>query len=253
MIVETVCQSIVNRSRLPAINLCANPYAGCGHRCAYCYTQWVRFGASAHAAVRAKVNAAEVLRRQLPRLRGTVVLSTMTDPYQPAEARYRLTRSLLEMLLESALGVSVLTKSDLCCRDLALLARFPRVRCEVGLSVAPLSAAARRELEPGAPTLERRIAALGALRHAGVRTFAFVAPILPGVAPAEVDRLVALLDGVVDRVLVDELRGPHRELAPLVARLGGSGASAEELGARVFEQCAGRGLPARSCQAAGPG
>ncbi|MBE0617498.1 MAG: radical SAM protein, partial [Proteobacteria bacterium] len=123
---EIHAKSILSRSRIPGATYCVNPYVGCAHACRYCYASFMkRF--TGHAEpwgefVDARVNAREVLERQVRRAPpGPVLLSTVTDPYQPAEERYRLTRAFLEVLLRSGFPVDVLTKSPLVLKDLDLL------------------------------------------------------------------------------------------------------------------------------------
>ena len=132
----------------------ANFYRGCTHGCVYCYApslihderRWGSF-------VDVKVNAPEVLGRELRKIpRGIVFLSSASDPYQPAEARYRITRRALERLVEKEFPVLVLTRSPLVLRDVDLLRKLPWVR--VGFSISSLNG---RRYEPGVAPVSRRI------------------------------------------------------------------------------------------------
>jgi DNA repair photolyase len=164
--------------------------------------------------VDARVNAPDVLERQLRRARpGPVLLSSVTDPYQPAEEHYRLTRACLGALLRHGFPVDILTKSPLVLRDLDLLRGAPNV--SVGLTVTTDREAVREAFEPGAPPIRARLEALGELRRQGVPTYAFVGPILP----MDPERLGAALGPLVDHVYVDLLNYPG-QVAGLHRRLG---------------------------------
>ncbi len=186
-----------------------------------------------------KVNAPEVLRRQLRRARrGTVLVGTVTDPYQPAEKRHRVTRGCLEALLEPQFPVEVLTRSPLCLRDLDLFRRFESIT--VGLSITTDREEVARLLEPHAPPIAARVEALRALHRAGISTYAFVGPLLP-MDPA---RLVAALGNAADTVLVDRLNYADKVKA-LYRRSG----LAEFLEDAWFDRCAAelrRALEARN-------
>ena len=207
---EVECRSIMNRSRIPGIDYTINPYTGCQHGCVYCYarfmTKFAKHPAEWERFVDVKTNAAEVLRKQLARSsRGLVSLSTVTDPYQPAERKYGLTRTILTQLAEHGFHVSVLTKSDLVLRDVDVLKRFHRKDCEVGFSIATLDEDVRRHFEPNAPPVTRRIQALKTLHGQGIRTWVFIAPVLLNITR---DTLVDLLNeirGAFDYLLVDKL------------------------------------------------
>ncbi len=164
----------------------ANLYKGCTHGCAYCYApslthderRWGNY-------VDVKVNAPIVLEKELRKLaKGEVFLSSASDPYQPVEARYRLTRRSLEVLLRKGFPVSILTRSPLVLRDLDLLKRFPWAR--VGMSITSVPT---RWIEPGVPPLERRLETLRTLSAAGIRTWVSLAPVVPGLVMVDLDRL----------------------------------------------------------------
>jgi DNA repair photolyase len=186
-----------------------NPYVGCEFGCAYCYARethrWTvdraanSRGASAAAREAAQLPSAQaferrilvkeeavaLLRRDLrpERLDGLpIVIGSATDPYQPAERRFRLTRALLEVLVEyRGLRLGIITKSALIARDAALLAELAsRHRVSVHLSLASLDAALLRQLEPRTPTPAARLQAMRRLADAGVPVGLLIAPILPG-------------------------------------------------------------------------
>jgi len=147
-----------------------------------------------------KVNAPQILRRQLRRARkGEVAISTVTDPYQPLEKTYQLTRGCLEALLEVQFPVNILTRSPLSLRDLDLFKRFDKVR--VGFSIGTHDEAVKRVFEPRSPSIRSRIEALRTLRQEGITTYAFVGPMLP----LDPNQLVDMLDGLVVEVLIDRM------------------------------------------------
>ncbi len=152
-----------------------------------------------------KINAPEILRQQLGKKKpALVLLSSVTDPYQPIEEKYCLTRRCLQILLEADFPISILTKSALVCRDIDLFQRF--TSCEVGITVTTLDERIRSVFEPGASTSGDRIEALQKLREAGLSTYAFLGPIIPILGEEKLENLVTELHRVnVNRVLVDRL------------------------------------------------
>jgi DNA repair photolyase len=215
---EILAKSVLTRSRIPGEDYCVNPYVGCAHACRYCYASFMkRF--TGHRSpwgsfVDARVNAPEVLERELGRARpGSVMLSSVTDAYQPLEGRYRLARRCLELLLRHGFSVDVLTKSPLVLRDLDLLRGAEGV--SVGLTVTTDDDRVRRVFEPGAPPIGARLQALRKLREAGVSTYVFVGPLLP----MDPERLADALGGLADRVYVDRMNYGQKTVG-LYRRLG---------------------------------
>jgi DNA repair photolyase len=206
-ITEITIKTALVQSRIPGVDYVINPYLGCGHGCRYCYAVFMRRYARQHAGapwgsfVEVKVNLAQVLVRELARkkLRGQAFLSSVCDPYQPVELRYRLTRNCLEVLGEFGWGISILTRSPLVVRDLDLLARLPKV--SVGLSIPTDDDQIRRVLEPHAPPIPARIATLKRLHQAGLSPWVFIAPMLP----LDPVRLHELIGPYVSRVMMDPL------------------------------------------------
>lgn len=202
---EILAKSVLSKSRIQDYTV--NAYVGCSHACRYCYASFMkRF--TGHRErwgefVDAKVNAPEVLERQIRRKTpGRVWVSGVCDPYQAAEEAYRLTRRCLEVLLQRRWPVTIQTKSPLVLRDLDVLRQLPDI--EVGFSIGTADDRIRILFEPGAPPVAERIRALDRLHSEGIRTFAMIAPILPGV-----EGLVERLPGKVDNILVDRLNYAH--------------------------------------------
>lgn len=178
-----------------------NPYRGCRHACLYCYARiyhsYMGFEdpGDFDRVVLFKEDLPERLRRELRARRATpegeIAIGTSTDPYQPLEARERLTRGALEVLLDAGLPVSITTKSPLVVRDLDLLRRFEAYGgVRVHLTVTVLDENLWHVLEPGTPRPEGRLQAVTALRDAGIPVRVFIAPVIPG--PGESDALRVL-------------------------------------------------------------
>jgi DNA repair photolyase len=194
-------KSVLSGSRVSDYTV--NPYVGCAHACVYCYArfmkrftghreQWGEF-------VDVKRNAPELLERAIRRKRkGSVWVSGVCDPYQPIEAARGLTRGCLEILAEHRWPATIQTKSPLVLRDIELLASFEDV--EVGMTITTADEEIRRIFEPHAPPIGERLDALRRLHDRGIRTFAMIAPALPGS-----EMLAASLKGIVDHVLIDRM------------------------------------------------
>jgi len=200
---EIEARSILNQSKI--FDYTVNPYAGCAHACSYCYARFMkRF--TGHPEpwgdfVDAKMNAPDLLAREIRRKQpGTVWVSGVCDPYQPLEARYELTRRCLEIIVQNGWPVVVQTRSPLVVRDLDILSAGADEQVEVGLSVTTADDEVRKLFEPKAPAIPGRVDALGRLHEAGIRTFAMIAPLLPGA-----EDLPLLLREKVDRVLIDRM------------------------------------------------
>lgn len=263
---EVLCRSALSRSGIYGVDYSVNPYIGCQHACAYCYARFMARGIHRRdewgSFVDVKVNALERLADELPRRpRGIVLVSSVTDPYQPLEERYGLTRGVLRLLGEHRFPTTVLTKSDLVLRDTDLLRGLENG--EVGLTITTLEEEVRRVFEPRAAPVEARLEALRRLGEAGVQTFAFIGPMLPHLTertlPGLLDRLRA---AGVGRVLVDRLnlkagnwasirRALEENLPDLLPgfeeALFGPGGYYERLRQRVAEMCRTRGLNAEFC------
>ena len=219
---EVSCSTALSPSSLPGLDYALNPYRGCSIGCVYCYSPsvlreprpWGRF-------VDVKRNIPAVLAKELKRKeKGVVGIGTVTDGYQPVEARYHLTRFCLEQLARSGFPVSVQTKSSLVLKDLGLLERLDDV--EVGVTVTTMDETHRKRFEPFSSPTERRIATLRALNEAGIRTWAFIGPILPGTTEATLDPLLrSIREAGTRHVMFDRLRfrpGVWERVAP-VAKL----------------------------------
>jgi len=179
MIKEVRAKSILTKSRLPGSDYVINPYTGCTHGCKYCYATFMK-KFTGHTEpwgqfVDVKVNAPDLL-KNVEKCRGKqVCLSSVTDPYQPVEAKYELMRGVLKKLIPVQPRLCVLTKSSLVLRDLDLLKKFKH--CVVGISLSITNEVVREQLEPGASSIAERVRALKELHETGIRTVVFIAPI----------------------------------------------------------------------------
>ncbi len=160
-----------------------NPYTGCQHGCSYCYARFMK-RVTGHREpwgefVDVKINAADLLRVEIKKKkRGRVWISGVCDPYQPLEAQYKLTRQCLEILAQHTWPVVIQTRSPLVLRDIDIIKDAQDF--EVGFSVTTADDRIRKLFEPHAPPINDRIEALDELHKAGIRTYAMIAPMLPG-------------------------------------------------------------------------
>jgi DNA repair photolyase len=191
---EIESKTILNRvpgNGLP-FNWTINPYRGCSHACSYCFArpthEYLGFdmGKDFDSEIVVKVNAAELTRAETAPGRWAgepIAMGTNTDPYQPAEGKYRLTRGVLEVLSERANPFSILTKSTLVLRDLDLFVEASRrADVTVSFSIGTLDPEVWRLTEPGTPHPMRRVEAVAKLAEAGVRAGVLMAPLLPGLS-----------------------------------------------------------------------
>lgn len=187
---EVKCKSILSESGIYGVDYSVNPYIGCEHGCRYCYATFMRRYTNHREAwgefVDVKVNAGEVLEGDLmDRRKGSVLLSSVTDPYQPVEEKYEITRRILRRLADTKFPVTILTKSDLVLRDLDILEEFRPDRISVGFTLNFLDEEHRGIWEPGAPEISRRIAALKKVSEHEIDSYLHVGPYLPGITSLE--------------------------------------------------------------------
>jgi DNA repair photolyase len=189
---EEPCKVALNRVKGMAFKWSLNPYMGCVHQCTFCYVRAFelradrpyddRYGQS----IRVKTNIVEVLRAQLARAtwrHDSVAMGAATDPYQPAEGRYRLTRGCIEALGSAATPFSIITRGPLIVRDADVLAEAARrAKVSVTFSVPTLDDEVWRKTEPGTARPRQRLRALKTLVDAGVQASVGMAPLLPGIS-----------------------------------------------------------------------
>jgi DNA repair photolyase len=204
-----ICRTALSPSRLPGLQYSLNPYTGCEHGCLYCYSRsifrdrqlardWGKF-------VRIKNNVSEVLEGELKRKpRGTIGLSTVTDPYQPLESKARVTRKCLEILSTHDFPISIQTKSDLILRDVDLIRPD---KCDVGVTITTMDRELARKIEPRAPSPEARAKILEEFSSRGVQTWIFLGPIIPEVNDSKqsLKEIIEVAERTNSKVLYDKL------------------------------------------------
>jgi len=200
---EVRCRSALNRVEgMSFFRWTLNPYRGCTHGCHYCFARRYHSqfeldsGDDFASVILVKANFVEVLRAELDRpswKRDLVALGTATDPYQPIEGHYRLTRRSLEALCDARTPVSIVTKGPMAVRDRDILQGLSRrARCTVHFSVPTVDEDAWRLLEPGTSHPLQRLRAVRTLTDAGIRAGVLIAPIVPGITsqPAKLERTI---------------------------------------------------------------
>jgi DNA repair photolyase len=204
---EITCRSALNPVKGMPFNWTLNPYRGCTHGCHYCFARRYQTqfelgpGDEFSSLIFVKVNFPEVLRRELDKpswTREQVALGTATDPYQPIEGHYKLTRRSLEALIAGRTPVGIVTKGPMIVRDADLLAELSRAAgCTVYLSVPTVDEDAWRALEPGTAHPLQRLRAVRTLRAAGINAGVLMAPVVPGFT-TQTSKLDATIKAIAD-------------------------------------------------------
>lgn len=198
---EIESKTILSKSKIH--DYVINPYIGCQHSCYYCYARFIK-KFTGHAEqwgkfVDVRINAPKLLLKEIrKKKRGSVWLSGLCDPYQPLERKYEITRKCLEILADNQWPVTIQTRSSLVLRDIDILKTSSNI--EAGLSITTADDNIRRLFEPSAPSVGERIKTLEALHSSGIRTYAMIAPLLPGA-----ESLPALLHGKIDYMIIDRM------------------------------------------------
>jgi DNA repair photolyase len=197
-------RSILNRcsgTRMP-FAWTINPYRGCEFACKYCYARYthefmeMRDGVDFERKIYVKQHTANLLRQELRKVKlgEDIAIGTATDPYQPAERKFEVTRAILEELsLHSGMKIGIVTKSNLALRDVDLLRKIgEQNRISVNVTITTLHTNLARKLEPRAPRPDLRMAAMRALNQAGIEAGVICAPVLPGItdSPRDLEQLV---------------------------------------------------------------
>ena len=203
---KTIINRVPEASAVP-FRWTINPYRGCSHACVYCFArpthEYLGFdiGEDFDRRIVVKVNAVERLQAELraPRWNGEeIAMGTNTDPYQPVEGRYRLTRGVIQVLTEAANPFSILTKSTLIGRDIDLLTEAAtRTEVSFAFSIGCLDEDVWRAVEPHTPNPMRRVETVAKLADAGLPCGVLMAPILPGVSD-DPDKIEAVVRACVE-------------------------------------------------------
>ncbi len=222
---EVECKTIVSESGLYNLDYSINPYTGCQHDCIYCYVPAMRkrWGEKREWGkyVDIKVNSPVVLQKQLKKLKsGSILVSSVTDPYQPLEKEYCLTRKILSSLSKKNFQVFVLTKSKLVLRDIDVFLQNPD--WQIGMTITTNDDSIRKLLEPNASPIEDRLNALSTLCKAGLTTYVFLGPIIPFLTGGSIIDLLDYLESInVSYIMVDRINqrgGNINRLVPFLKR-----------------------------------
>lgn len=206
---EIEVKSVMTKSNLPVSDFSVNPYVGCSHACKYCYASFMKrftnhpepWGEFIDVKYWPEIkNAKKYAGKE-------AFLGSVTDCYQPCEAKYKRTRALLEQLQGSGISISIATKSDLVLRDIDLIKTFPNAR--VSWSINTLDEDFRKEMDRGV-TIERRLEAMSQFYEAGVQTTCFISPIFPGIT--DVEAIIRKAKGFCNLVWLENLnlRGDYK-------------------------------------------
>ena len=208
-VTEIHCKTLLNRLDVPMFPFrwTLNPYRGCRHACTYCYARptheyWgMDSGRDFEQRVFAKVNAPQVLRKEMkrPSWRGeSIAIGTASDPYEPAEAEYQLTRGVLQVLVDFGNPCSITTKGVLVRRDVDLLQRLSEVaEVSVNFSIGTVDDEVWQQTEPGAPRPQARLEAMQHLVENGINAGVMMAPLLPGISDHE-ENIAAVAEAAQD-------------------------------------------------------
>jgi len=188
---EMLCRTALSPSLLPSIDYTLNPYYGCQHGCKYCYVpnvfkinrqDWGKF-------VKPKTNIPKILAKELKKKkRGIVGISTVTDPYQPLEKKYQLTRYCLEQLQRYDFPINILTKSSLITRDIEIIQKFSQ--SAVGTTISSLNQDELDNLEPFTSPVQERLEAITKFSKKGIYTYIFMGPLYPTLNYENLPRLL---------------------------------------------------------------
>lgn len=207
---EIKCRSALSRSGIYGIDYSINPYIGCEHNCSYCFARYMKKFSFSHKEwgdfVHVKINILDVLRSELKKIKGgSILISSVTDAYQPIEEKYELTRKILEELENYRnFEITILTKSKLVIRDVDVIKKMQSV--EVGFSISILRDEIKRVIEPRSSEVKERFKALKILKESGIKTYVMIAPILPIITENDLEKLLESIKSVdVDYILVDKL------------------------------------------------
>lgn len=197
MIVEKQIKTndLLTESKLPDADFVINPYVGCPHKCIYCYAEFMKRFTNHHEEwgtfIDVKmcdkpINIKKIKNKE-------VFISSTTDAYNMFEKKYEVTRNILKQLVNSDANVEILTKSDLVLRDIDLLKQIKNIN--VGISLNTLDDSFRKDIEPFAPSVDRRINALKELKQNGIETFLFMSPIFP-----QITDFISIIEATKDYV-----------------------------------------------------
>lgn len=200
---EIKSSQIITKSQLPKVDYVINPYVGCPHRCIYCYAEFMKrftnhtqdWGTFLDIKTGFKPISKSIIKDK------KILISSVTDAYNPYEYKYQVTRHIIKDLIDSQAHIDILTKSHLVIRDIDLLKQCPNLR--VGISMNSTDESFRKLTEPGASSIDKRIHTLKTLKAAGIQTYLFVSPIFPHIT--SIPKLLQITQGLVDTYYFENL------------------------------------------------
>ena len=225
-VLEVKAKSALNRSGMVELDYAFNAYLGCAHGCRYCYAADITPGESPETwgdTIRVRTNIIEVLQREIKsKRRGLVGISTITDPYQPIEAKYRLSRQAIGLLLANGFRVSIQTKSPLVLRDLDILRG--KKGLDAGVSLATPDNEISRLIDRKSPLPDARIRTLRELSRNMIKTWMFLGPIIPEINDSDesIEALISIASDLKIRVIYD-LLNPYSGARSMLGETLGSG------------------------------
>ena len=218
---EVSCKTIISKSSLYGLDYTINPFSGCIHNCIYCYVPAMRkrWGEKRKwgSYIDIKANSIEILRKQQKKIKnGSILISSVTDPYQIIEKDYCLTRRILSLLSgKNPLQVFILTKSDLVLRDIDIIEK--NSHWQVGMTLTTLDDNIRKITEPNASKIQKRLEALRELSERGITTYVFLGPIIPFFGA---DSLIEMLDALesinLSYIMVDRINRRGENIKRLI-------------------------------------
>ena len=199
----TKIKDYLTKTKLETLDFVINPYSGCPHRCLYCYAAYM-VSFSKHAErwgefldiryTKKKINLYKIKNKK-------VMISTVTDPYNPYEEKYKITRNVMEQVSNSEAFITVMTKSKLVLRDIDLFKKTKNI--EIVISICTTDEALKEKLEPCSSSLAERIETLRVLKENGIKTVVFISPILPGLT--DYKKIIEMTKEYTDEYRFDKL------------------------------------------------
>jgi DNA repair photolyase len=208
---EIATNSYVIASKLPDANYVINPYGGCTHKCIYCYAEFIKRFTGHAQDVWGDFLDVKVCKKpiNLNKIKNsdTVLIGSVTDPYNPYERKYKVTQKILKQLVNCEANIEILTKSDFVLEDMDIIKQFKNIK--VGISLNTLDDCFRKLTELRAPSVEKRVKALETLKEAGISTYLFMSPIFPYITDfkAIIERIKSYADYICFENL--NLRGAY--------------------------------------------
>jgi len=214
---EITCKTALTKSKLPGLMYSLNPYLGCMHQCNYCYAPGILHmdREKWETTVAVKRNIPLILSKELKQKKqGTIGISTVTDPYQPIEKTYKLTKYCLETLSKYKFPLCIQTKSDLIIRDKEIITKCKDV--EIMVSIGTLNDKHRKIFEPGSSTIPERLNILKEFSNTNVKTSVFFGPIYPNINSDDIPKIMdTFIECEVDEIMIDYLH-LKKEIIPIL-------------------------------------